>query len=652
MTVPSPLTNLMRSSLLALWLFILLLRVPFLYSPIQEDDIYYLAGGQHALVEPLHPHHVQYVFQGDVVDMRGHPHPPLNAWILGALLKINGGVREARFHAAYLLLYLLAGTAAYFIARRFTTRPLIAAMLFAATPALMVQSNSLESDLPFIAFWLSGVALFLSAVDRRSINLLAASALILAIASLGAFQSIVSTPILGFYLWQRRRDWTPAWAVIFTAPIVLVSWQLFERFTGGRLPAQVLTGYFTTYALQKIANKVSNALALTGHLAWVVFPVLALMVFRPQRRSLWILAGIASLIGILLDPNPLFWASFATGILILAECVQRLRTADPATRFLSAWIVIFFATALVIFFAGAARYLLPVALPLAILVTRPLAERRQLLYAGVALQAAFSLMLAASSYEQWASYRRFSQQMQDKVEGRRVWVNGEWGLRYYFERLGAKALQRDTIVRPGDLLITSELGYPLKVTTAGGELTPIATQEVRSTLPFRLLSLHSKSAFSTITFGLRPFDLSTQPIDVIRAEAVTGRQPTLSYLPMNAPEAERQIQSGLFGLEGNRWRWSGRDASVLLLTPSEPQPVEAQFNIPDVAKARHITLLLNGKTVAEATYPSPGNYTLRSAPLKPSQSTAEIVLHVDEVTTTPNDPRELGVIVTAIGFAK
>src|SRR5437899_8573512 len=69
---------------------VLLLRAPFLNQAIQGDDVYYLAGAEHAQIEPAHPANVRYMFEGDLVDMEGHPHPPLNIWFLGLLLAILG----------------------------------------------------------------------------------------------------------------------------------------------------------------------------------------------------------------------------------------------------------------------------------------------------------------------------------------------------------------------------------------------------------------------------------------------------------------------------------------------------------------------------------------------------------------------------------
>ena len=98
---------------LALVLFcVLALRLPFLNQAIQGDDVYYLYGAEHAQIDPAHPNHARYVFIGETVDMRGHPHPPFDAWFLGGLLAAIGGIREVPFHAAYIVFSLIAAASA------------------------------------------------------------------------------------------------------------------------------------------------------------------------------------------------------------------------------------------------------------------------------------------------------------------------------------------------------------------------------------------------------------------------------------------------------------------------------------------------------------------------------------------------------------
>ncbi|MCP5115840.1 MAG: hypothetical protein GY953_33860, partial [bacterium] len=93
----------MRGRLWIVLLVVVALRLPFLNQAVQGDDYNYLAGAMHAQVDPLHPTHGKYVFLGRMVDMRGHPHPPLNMWALAGLLALMGDVEEAPFHAAYIV---------------------------------------------------------------------------------------------------------------------------------------------------------------------------------------------------------------------------------------------------------------------------------------------------------------------------------------------------------------------------------------------------------------------------------------------------------------------------------------------------------------------------------------------------------------------
>src|SRR5689334_13503593 len=151
-----------RVKLFLLLALTVLLRLPFLNTPIQGDDHIYLTEGAHALVDPLHPNNVKYVFIGDEVDLRGHPHPPGDAWVLAALLATFGDVKEVPFHAAYIVFSLIAAASVWSTARRFEGNPVWAVLLFLAVPAFQVNGNSLEADLPFVALWLAAVACFTS----------------------------------------------------------------------------------------------------------------------------------------------------------------------------------------------------------------------------------------------------------------------------------------------------------------------------------------------------------------------------------------------------------------------------------------------------------------------------------------------------------
>lgn len=620
-------------------LLVLALRLPFLNQAIQGDDVYYLYGAEHAQIDPLHPYDTRYVFLGDTVEMRGHPHPPLDVWFLASLLALYHDVYEVPFHAAYILFSLIAGASALALARRFSPYPLAATALFLVTPAFVVNGTSLESDLPFVAFWLASIALFVYAVDKRSKAALAVAAIAMGLAALSAYQAVVLVPLLLIF----GRRWRPAVLTALTPLVIPALWQIYERTSSGALPASVLAGYLQTYGFEAATQKLKSGVALIGHLGWIVFPLLTFAAFTRRVKILIVVAAAAALY----DWNPLFWISIAAGAAVLIWSIEHWRD------FLAQWILIFFAAALVIFFAGSARYLLPLAVPVAILATRQLPPKW--LYAGTALELILSLSLAVVNYKQWGAYRTFARTLSKEAATKRIWVNGEWGLRYYLESEGALPLLRGQAVRPGDIVVSSSLAYPLKFTTGGAALAPLAQIGVTSRIPLRIVALNSRSAYSSAGLGLRPFDISRGPIDFVRADLAVGRTPTLEYVPMGAPEATQQIVSGIYELEGDaarKWRWMSARGVLLLKSPPEPEPIKVEFFIPDQAPARTLTLSVNEQQLRKIRYEHPGAYTLTTEPLKPSSPTTTLTISVDKTFSVPGDHRDLGMILTGAGFVK
>jgi hypothetical protein len=465
-----------------LWIalaLVLLIRLPFLNQAIQGDEHQYLTEAAHAQIDPLHPKNTTYVFLGDVVDQRGQPHPPLNAWTLAALIAAIGAVREVPFHAAYFVYSAIAVIAMWSLARRFSPQPLWATLLFIAVPAFVVNGASLESDLPFLATWMAAVALFCAGRWGWS-------SLAMALAALAAYQAVFLIPILAVYLWIYRRRERMAWIALLTPAAVLIAWSLFERAATGAMPVAVAGGYFQSYNLQALDAKLRNAIALTGHACFLVFPALL------------------------------------PGAIALAW--RKRREAD--THFLLAWIGLFFMGALILFFAGSARYLLPMVAPVALLASR---LRTRWLAAGFAINLALGLGLASANAAHWNAYRDFARSHRNLGEGgHRVWVDGLWGIRHYFEEQGALPLRKGQIVPPGDAIVTSELS---KAVDVNAPVAPVASLEIRPSVPLRLIGLETSSGYSSVGSGLWPFGISTGVIDRVRAVRVAERNPRWSTSP-------------------------------------------------------------------------------------------------------------------------
>lgn len=557
---------------------VLLLRLPFLNQAIQGDDVYFLYGAEHAQEDPWHPLSARYVFLGAEVDMRGHTHGPVDSWILALLIRLcGGGVKEIPFHLAYTLLSLVAALAAWWIACRYTERPLIATLLFLLVPPFVVNGNSLEADLPFVALWLLVVAFYLA--DRPVAAVLAA-----VLATLTSYQAILLSPILFLLPGVRRR-----WSVLAAPPVALVLFQTFERFTGGSLPAAVLAGYMQDHGWQSLTMKWKNAVGLTGHLA----------------------VNIVS---------PIVWLGW-----------RRLR----ADRFLLSWIAVFFAGALVIFFAGAARYLLPLALPVCIL-----ASRSNFAIPAIAVQGAYSLALAVVSYQHWDGYRKIAAEV---PAARRIFVNGEWGLRHYLEERGAVALTTGQTFHPGDIVVST--GYASEIDAPKVKLFE---REIQSPIPLRMMFLGGGSAFSTVGAGLTPISISTAPLDRVRVESIAEVNPTLAVVKIGTPEGAAHIVNGIANHDG----WSLDRGTVALLRPGAANvKLRAKFYIPPAGAGREVQLSIDGVIVARQFYKEDGVFTLDSPPLgdaKPGR--AIITIATDKPLRVPSDNRALGVVLSEIGF--
>ncbi len=583
-------------------LFVAAARAPFLHHPLQGDDIYYLKGAEHARQNPLHPHQAQYVFHGRLVSMLGHPHPPLNAFFLGLL---PDSLPAQRLWYGWLM--LVAVLACYALARRFTKRPLAAALLFAATPVLWVSANTFDSDVLFVACTLTGVALFVYGHEWLA-------AVPLFLAGLAAYQAVIFIPILWLLGRGRLAALAPALAV--------AAYQLSERISAGVWPVLMSAQYFSDYGLQRLSNKVANAAALTAHLAWLTGPA-------AEFHAGWpLLAGLPAA---WLDTSPLFWASFALGVLIL----WRVR------GWLGWWVRIFFGASLVLFFAGAARYLLPVAAPLAILAAERLGRRR--LTAAIVTQTALAFALAWAAMHHWQGYKDIAEKI--PLDGGKAYVAGEWSLRYYLERRGAVPVMAGQRIAAPAVIVRSELGFPVHYSVGGGRAKPVASYEIRPALPLQLMGLHAKSAWMTCAFGLRPFDVSWQPLDRVTVTQVVPAPLQRTELAMNAPDADDYILEGVYGLEAGRYRWMARRAELAL--KAAPGALAITVFVPEASPARRLAVRVNGSPMGDFAL-QPGLQTIRTGPLPLAQDRLDIVLEADRWFTPAGDARQLSLILESV----
>jgi hypothetical protein len=639
----------MRRDLLILLGLVLLIRLPFIAQPIQGDDVFYLIFANNALADPLHPLDTSFRLQGEVVWGAGHTRPPGVAWTLAALLTAIGGVREIPLHAAYIGFSLLAIFSVYFLARRFTERPLWAALIFAAVPAFVINGNKLESDVPLLAFISLGTALL---VHRR--YLLSAGAM--AAGAFFGYQIVFLVPVMAHWAWHRDRARSTAWLAVFAAPAALVLWQLAERATAGSAPVEVLAAYARSYDLLFGERKLRSAAALLGHLGFMASPALVAVGWLWRGRTLLpiaALAGIAagfSLAGYSWAERGLYALAVGCACAVLGLAVRLVvRRREEDEGFLGAWVLVCFAGAVALFYAGSARYLLPLAPALAILAARRVSSKAWLA-AGVGCNLALGLALAAAEYSYDEQYKSFVEDLRPDVAGKRIWTNGDWGLRYYLGQLGGEPLLAGQELPSGAVLVTSELSGAVPIGFSGSR-QPILTREVATgTIPLRTIGRGSRSGYSSSEFGVLPFGIGGGVIDRLEADELGLPQPTDGYLLMNSPAAERQLLSGFYEVQSDAWRWMGPSGSAILAIPESAGSFKLDLYVPDNSPARRVRVEAGGRLLLEQTLDGPGSHIVEAPITRPPGDAARIVIRAGPAFFPPGDERELSIVVNSFGF--
>lgn len=639
----------MRRDLLILFGLVLLIRLPFIVQPIQGDDAFYLIFAKNALVDPLHPLQTSFRLMGETVWGAGHTRPPGVAWTLAPLLALLGGVNEVALHLAYVAFSLLAVFSVYFLARRFTERPLWAALVFSSVPAFVINGNKLESDIPLLAFMALGTAL--TVYGRYAL-----SAVVMAAGAFYGYQSVFLVPVLAHWVWFRDRGKLMAWLAVVAAPLALITWQLAERAAVGAAPAQALAAYAQSYDLLLTERKLRSAVALLGHLGFMLSPVLLLGGWLARNRGLllfWLLGALVagtSISGYSLAERTLYGVAAGCACVVLLALVQLLiQRREQDEGFLAAWVLVCFGGALIVFYAGSARYLLPLAPALAVLAVQRVPSKAWLA-AGIAANLMLGLALARSEYSYALQYKTFASELAPEAAGKRIWTNGDWGLRYYLGELGADSLLSGQELPGGSILVTSELAAAIPVGFSGSRQEVLSREVATGRLPLRTIGRGSGSGYSSSEFGILPFGIGAGVIDRLRAEELGLPEPTDSFLLMNAPAAEQQLLSGFYELESNTWRWMGPSGSAILLIPEKVEAFTVDLFLPENSPTRRVTVEAGGRLLAEEALVGPGAHVVTAPIERPPGSSARIVIRADPAFSPPGDERNLSIIINAFGF--
>ncbi len=185
------------------------------------DDIYFLYVARQICAHPADPFGFRHNWDGtEVATTQITRNGPLNGYYVAAAAACLGW-SEAALHLAFLVPAVAAVLGAYFLAVRFCTEPLLAALTTLLCPAFMVCSTTIMADTMMLAFFVWAVVLWLRSAESGSHFVAILSGCLIAAASMTRFFALVSlVPLLLAYSLLRWRR--IGWRVLYlTIPLAV-----------------------------------------------------------------------------------------------------------------------------------------------------------------------------------------------------------------------------------------------------------------------------------------------------------------------------------------------------------------------------------------------------------------------------------------------
>lgn len=488
----------------AVWVLVIALglQLNYLQKPFHVDDTVVLYIARQVLANPLDPFSGELDWDGNVRStFHVTTNPPLLSYYLAPLIWL-GGEREWLLHLAMLLWQVLLWWGVVLLSQRFGVNPTLAAALVLLNPATIVSPN-LMRDMPMVAVWTLGTAIFVQGSDRAQVYKMVWGALLAGCAALMKYSGLGAVLVLAIYVMIQRRPrhvWFVLWALLPSA-----LWCIHNLFVYQRL--HFISTMMRYDISTPLPDRVWGTVAGLGGV-WLLW-MWAGLVYR--WGALYALAlGVALAVGWgrwkLVQPvgdmEAAFWS--ATGAFLLALTLARavaLWRQQSLSALWAAWVLL--AIGIGAPFA-AARHLLPAIPPLVLLwCPETISNRLRRVTLVLALQTAFGMYAGWCDMQIAEVYRQASIVL-PREYGVRAFI-GHWGWMYYAQRAGLQQVSANRL--------PSDSGILLAVPTEGGDalvppqLVPrlLYEESVGLTRSAHLATLPPRAGFYASLRGAPPF---------------------------------------------------------------------------------------------------------------------------------------------------
>ena len=463
-----------------LTLVVLIILGAFITKPLNFDDPLFTWAARQIQLHPADPYGFNVNWYDSAAQMwKVTDNPPLACYYLAAGAAILGW-SEIALHAFYLLPALAAMLGTYRLARRFCSRPMLAAAITFFTPAFLVSSTTLMCDVLMLAFWVWALIFWIEGIEHKDQRRLAAAAFFMTFAIFTKYSGLCLLPLAAAWsLLGRQRARDLIWLLL---PVVMVA--VYERVTGALYEQGLLT--VACEASSRYRNAIhcqpSESLLLTlafsgGCLAPIFFftpflwtprklmfgTVTVVVIVANLYYGTPLVGNIALRTGASATSLVIQFVIFSAGgvALLLLSMADILKRRDAGAFRLGFWLWGTFVFTAFFNWCVNARSVLPMSIPLGILIARRLeANTAKGMEPGKAsfviplvLSATLALWVAMADFILAKAVRTSAEQVLVKCQGSKgvLWFGGHWGFQYYMQALGARPVDRNTtLVKAGD----------------------------------------------------------------------------------------------------------------------------------------------------------------------------------------------------------
>lgn len=489
--------------------------LPFSGKAFHIDDPIFIWSAQQITKHPLDFYGFTATWWARATPMwQIQQNPPGAAYYMAVIGEIAGW-SERGLHLGFMLPAIVVVLATYYLARRFTREPLVAALITLIAPGFLVSATGVMCDVAMLALWMLALAFWIKGLDEDcNPAYLAIAGVLVAASALTKYFGMSLIPLLFVYSRMRQRR-LGGWVGYLAIPVfALGAFEIYTRHLYGYGLISLAAGsssasgshsrlivvhqsYFP--GAKTIFSRVLAGLCFAGactlpaltfvpllwsrrQILWgaVSSGLLALAFYLGWGYSHTMYANEAWLHDDLARVSVQLFFYVAGGVSILGLMMWDLRQhRDRTSVLLALWILGTMMFAIVVNWDVNARTLLPVIPAVGILIARRLDAIQittrlrpvtiavpLVISAGIALWVAAGDMAVASTARDAANYVR----EKTREDFRKPWFQGRWGFEYYMESFGAQPADPDGEgSKFGDLVViprynTALFKFPLKTT--------------------------------------------------------------------------------------------------------------------------------------------------------------------------------------------